>query len=219
MAIRVLFVCTGNTCRSSMAEALMRRLVESRAAGEGAGGAVRAAGDATGAAIDIEVKSAGTGAHDGGPASDNAIAVMRELGIDLRGHRSRRLTQDLVDWADLILTMTASHKMYVTRTFRRADAKTFTLGEYAVSPGNSAAPPAGAAGGSAAGQEGAPGDAAGSRVGTPRPAAPLEVEDPYGRPVDTYRRVAEEIEKALASAYERMAREAAGGMPGARRDA
>ena len=135
MPIKILFVCTGNTCRSSMAEALMRRLAESRLpTAFGPAGEERSP-DSRAAAVQIEVRSAGTGARDGDPASGHAIEVMRERGIDLRSHRARRLTQDLVDWADVVLTMTASHKNHVLRMFAGAAGKTFTLGEFAAGPG------------------------------------------------------------------------------------
>jgi len=88
---RVLFVCTGNTCRSPIAEGLLRRAVE--AAGRG----------------DIEVGSAGTGAWEGSPASEGSYLVSLEQGIDLSGHRARMLTPELIEQADLILTMSRTH--------------------------------------------------------------------------------------------------------------
>ena len=95
MSYRVLFVCTGNTCRSPMAEALARAAVEAR--------------DWTG----VEVASAGVAAVDGAPASPEVAVVLGEVGIGPVEHRARSLTRELVDWADAILVMGASHQYAV----------------------------------------------------------------------------------------------------------
>lgn len=87
----ILFVCTGNTCRSPMAEAIYRVVAEE----VGLGG--------------YEVSSAGTGASEGEPAAQQAIEVCREEGLDLEGHRSRPLTAELVSQASLILGMEPHH--------------------------------------------------------------------------------------------------------------
>jgi protein-tyrosine-phosphatase len=89
--MRLLFVCTGNTCRSPMAEAIARRLaVELRFE-------------------DLAVGSAGTSAWEGAAASDGALLVAMEHGLDLGGHRARSLSRDLVEEADLILVMSPHH--------------------------------------------------------------------------------------------------------------
>jgi protein-tyrosine-phosphatase len=87
MAKRVLLVCSGNTCRSPMAEALLKQALE-------------AAG-----VQGISVESAGIGAWDGAPVSEGAYLVLLERGVDLSGHRARLLTPELVAQADVILTM------------------------------------------------------------------------------------------------------------------
>lgn len=107
----VLFVCTGNTCRSSMAAALAKAMLK----GE-----------------QVEVLSAGTSAEDGFPASTEAIRVMAEEGIDLHGHRTRRLSREMAEKADLILTMTLLQKEQVLRLVPEAQGKVFTLKEYAL---------------------------------------------------------------------------------------
>ncbi|RFB17274.1 low molecular weight protein arginine phosphatase [Bacillus sp. HNG] len=110
---RVLFVCTGNTCRSPMAEAILRKK-----AGES-----------------IEVKSAGIFASDGSPASTNTAHVLQEKGIECQ-HSSSLLTQDLIEWATCILTMTSHHKQAILHSFPEAQDKVFTLKEYVDSDGD-----------------------------------------------------------------------------------
>jgi protein-tyrosine-phosphatase len=108
---RVLFVCTGNICRSPMAEVLMHREA-----------AVRGLDD-------IEVLSAGTGAWDGAPASEGAYLVALEHGLDLSAHRARLVTRDLVAWADSILVM-AEHHLERVRELGGAD-RAHLLGVFA----------------------------------------------------------------------------------------
>ena len=76
--MRVLFVCSGNTCRSPLAEALFRRLLDESGRN------------------DIEVLSAGTGAYEGSPASEGAYLVAIEAGLDLSAHRARLLDREAI---------------------------------------------------------------------------------------------------------------------------
>ncbi|MDT8368738.1 MAG: low molecular weight protein arginine phosphatase [Longimicrobiales bacterium] len=92
----LLFVCTGNTCRSPLAEALARREAELR-------GWTR-----------LTVGSAGVAAAPGAPASAGAIAAAAELDLDLAGHASTPLTPEGVEEADLILTMASHHLVRVS---------------------------------------------------------------------------------------------------------
>lgn len=89
---KILFVCTGNTCRSPMAAAVWRQM----------GG---------------EAESAGLRAPSGAPASGNSVRVMDEEGIDLRDHRSSPVTEDLLRWADLVLCMTQEHAFMLRMFF------------------------------------------------------------------------------------------------------
>jgi protein-tyrosine-phosphatase len=109
--MNVLFVCTGNTCRSPLAEALLRRALAAR----GHPG--------------MSVSSAGTGAWDGAPASEGAYLVALEAGLDLSAHRARVLTAALVHDAGLILTMSAQHRGSVVAL--GGAGRVHTLGEYA----------------------------------------------------------------------------------------
>ncbi len=106
----ILFICTGNVCRSPMAEALFRRAVSGRG--------------------EFRVLSAGLGALDGQPPSPYSVRAMGELGVDISAQRSRMLTVDLVREADLILGMTHSHVDTVALLYPPAAEKTFLLREF-----------------------------------------------------------------------------------------
>lgn len=109
---RILFVCTGNTCRSPLAEGIARRELERRGRGS-----------------EVEVGSAGVAAAEGQGASEGSLTVAREEGLDLSGHRSRLLTREMALEADLVLGMSASH---VARVVTLAeDASVALLGDFA----------------------------------------------------------------------------------------
>ena len=95
----VVCVCTGNTCRSPMAAALLRQALDKRGR------------------EDILVESAGLAAGFASPASEHAVAVMREIGLDLSGHRSRPLTETLAADAARIVAMTDGHAAVLTDRF------------------------------------------------------------------------------------------------------
>jgi glycine hydroxymethyltransferase len=106
----VLFVCTGNICRSPMAEGLFRYATQGR--------------------TDCRAISAGVGAVDGQAPSPHAVRALKELGIDISSQRSRMLTSDLVEQADYIFGMTHSHVDSVNLLFPQAAEKTFLLREF-----------------------------------------------------------------------------------------
>lgn len=99
----ILFVCTGNTCRSPMAEGMAKRLLA-----EMKGVPVQQLEEAG-----VRVRSAGVMTGGGSPASSQAVEAMGQVGVDLTGHASRVLTADLIQDADAIYTMTDRHRQAV----------------------------------------------------------------------------------------------------------
>ncbi len=115
----ILFVCTGNTCRSSMAEGLFKKIIEN-----------------DDLLKNIKVLSAGTSVYYETCASDGAINALDDFGISLKNFKSKPITEDVINIADLILTMTSSHKNRVIDIVPTAINKTYTLKEYVESSEN-----------------------------------------------------------------------------------
>jgi protein-tyrosine phosphatase len=107
----ILFVCTGNTCRSPMAEAVARREIEQRGLHH------------------VRVASAGVAADPGAPASPPARLVLSREGIEIGGHSSRLLDHEILSWADLVLAMSPSHLHVIEQL--GGDHKAALLGDFA----------------------------------------------------------------------------------------
>lgn len=114
--MNLLFVCSGNTCRSAMAAAEMNKIVTEND-------------------MDIYIDSAGLFANPGESASENAVKALKKRGIDLTSHRAKQLTKELADEADLILVMTDIQKQ-IFEQMGFDSAKVRTLKEYAGSEGD-----------------------------------------------------------------------------------
>lgn len=116
--MNILFVCTGNTCRSSMAEGIFKEMLNKNKI------------------ENVNVSSAGISAFPGEHANEKAIAVLKEKGIDIEEHRAKQLI-DEIDKADLILTMTKGHKNVIVNYYNNKTSeisphlRIFTLKEFA----------------------------------------------------------------------------------------
>ena len=109
LQFNMLFVCTGNTCRSPMAMGILRTLVDEKK---------------------VTVRSAGMNTTDGNPAAPHSVEIVREYGGSLDDHQTKELTPELSRWADLILVMEFRHYEYVLQFAPEAVPKIFLLKEY-----------------------------------------------------------------------------------------
>lgn len=108
---KVLFVCTGNTCRSPMAEGIFRKIAAEKD-------------------VRFEILSAGIFAREGMKASDEAVIAAAEKGINISDHVSQSVTHEILNDANLILTMTEGHKKLLLERAPEYKDKIFTLKEF-----------------------------------------------------------------------------------------
>jgi len=142
--MNLLYVCTGNTCRSPMAEAVQKKI------------------DRT-----MNVRSAGIYAHGGESINPYAKQVLQEKGISIH-HESTTVTEELMEWADIVLTMTGSHKLLLSTYFPAYMDKCVTLMEYAKNKQNAL------------------------KLET------YDIEDPFGQSISVYRQTLAQIEKFIS---------------------
>ena len=170
----VLVICTGNICRSPLAEGFLRSAFEQRFQADAP-----------------TVDSAGTQGWEGSPAQAESVVAAREREVDIEGHVARRVTRSLVDRADLVLTMAGEHRDELADAIPEAAGRTFTLKELVrllqALPAADRTP----AGSLGARVREAHNLRQGGFPGNPRDE---DVADPLGHPQETYRAVAWEID-------------------------
>ncbi len=111
---KIIFVCTGNICRSPMAQYYAQSVINKRANAE-----------------DYYIESAGINAYQGECSTQNAIDAMKQYGIDLYKHRANTLENSLIEDADYIIGMTELHKKILMQIYPKLKNKIFTLREVA----------------------------------------------------------------------------------------
>jgi protein-tyrosine phosphatase len=183
----VLFLCTGNICRSPMAELLARRALDAALGQE---------------AARFVVSSAGTWGHDGSPMEAEAVEVLDRLGIDGRSFRARELTTAMLAGADLVLGVAREHSLAAASLDPSASSRVFPLSEFARIvtglPPVDLAPVDVGSGDLAARARGLVAAAAAAREARPL-SAPVDgdVADPYGAPLHVFAQSAQRIQDLL----------------------
>ncbi len=110
--MKIMFICTGNTCRSAMADGLAKKLIKEKN-------------------LDIEVFSSGTYALTGEHASFNSIAIMKEYDVDIVTHTATSIDESNIKEMDYILCATNNHKIEVITRYNELKDKVYTMKEFA----------------------------------------------------------------------------------------
>ncbi|MBO5349829.1 MAG: low molecular weight protein arginine phosphatase [Clostridia bacterium] len=109
--MKIMFVCTGNTCRSAMADGLAKKIIKEKN-------------------LNIQVYSAGTFAMTGEHASYNSVAIMKEYDVDIALHKATNIEESNIQNMDLILCATKNHKSELISRYNNLKEKIYTMKEY-----------------------------------------------------------------------------------------
>lgn len=178
---KILTVCTGNICRSSLAEGLLRKVLRG---------------------LPVEVSSAGTGALVGHPMPDPQLQIAADLAVDdAEQHRARQMTAEMLAQADLVIALAREHRRAVVELVPRASRVAFTLREFARIADSISDDELDSLGNGALGMREVVSVAAQLRgsVLPPEAAEDDDVVDPYRQSAETYQQSAQQLIPAVNS--------------------